>query len=323
MLGVFQMKLWSLSTTIRNPQRLRPHLMAFNEVNDDNGWDADKVEEFFIKMIQLKVTTPRIKNLSPELLAKMNDGNYRLTWDEAEAIYNSKKFKGIPARVKSVLRHLILWGLITHERHLLIEDTYKVTEAGRALLYGELSLQKHLMDMLPLWKFPTVDDGFTLANSPTIRPYIATLALIVEVNRICGENGMEAVGIYANEFDLYALSITNPNQIHEAARQIVAFRKVMESNLSDKEKDCVYESEKDRIAAGFDGANSAFDYTDGIFRFFRISEHFTFPKGLEIINVNFDFIDEIMKLTRLYRSFSSAAEAKKGRAVPVSQSEAG
>jgi len=89
------MRLWSITTTVRNPERIRSFLQVFKEL-EGQVWNGDTQKRFQILLIQRKVygfNEPQFeKTLSPEQMDWLYSDNF--TYEQAANILESKNYEG-------------------------------------------------------------------------------------------------------------------------------------------------------------------------------------------------------------------------------------
>lgn len=66
------MKSWSISTTIRNPERI-PYFMQAVEPIVGSSWSKDTQIEYFANQIAIRIYKPTDSNLSPKNIQLLND----------------------------------------------------------------------------------------------------------------------------------------------------------------------------------------------------------------------------------------------------------
>lgn len=266
-----------------------------------------KKREYLVGLIQYRVIKPHPKGLPDNLLNIVGDRDYRMSKEEATAIYEAKQYENsLTARVNATLGHMDLWGLIITEHEPqpgTLNQTRKlrISQAGRDILSGRLDFAQHMETMLPLWKFPNYPEGMTTLNpEPVIRPFPATLALIFEVNRVAVLNGFSPVGVYADEFDLYGLSFRIKNKITDHALQIIAYRKVMREPAYKIHQYKIHGDEMRRLNQQYSGLYNAADYSDVVFRYFNLSRFIELPENMSRINIAPEFEQEAKAVADSY-----------------------
>jgi len=86
------MRLWSITTTVRNPERVLNFLKVFKEL-EDKVWDKNTQKQFQILLIQRKVygfgKTEFENTLTPQQLKWLYSDNF--TYEQAQKIFIEEK----------------------------------------------------------------------------------------------------------------------------------------------------------------------------------------------------------------------------------------
>ncbi|MFA5163917.1 MAG: AlwI family type II restriction endonuclease, partial [Patescibacteria group bacterium] len=89
-------KIWSISTTVRNPERIRNFLLALKPL-DGEVWNHETQRKFQILLIQHKLYGAGNKqftnNLSPEH-RELLENSEALTYEQAEEILDARNYVG-------------------------------------------------------------------------------------------------------------------------------------------------------------------------------------------------------------------------------------
>jgi predicted nucleotidyltransferase len=89
------MRLWSVSTTVRNPERIRSFLKFFKEL-EGKVWNDESQRKYQVLLIQHKLygfnNTQFEKTLSPKQLKWFHSENF--TYKQVEEILAAKKYVG-------------------------------------------------------------------------------------------------------------------------------------------------------------------------------------------------------------------------------------
>jgi len=89
-------KPWSISTTVRNPERLRGFLQVLKQL-EGKEFNRDNQIKYQIMLIQAKVYKPT--GLTPEQKEKYEDPEIeKIPYEMAEEIFRSKQYEDPPMR---------------------------------------------------------------------------------------------------------------------------------------------------------------------------------------------------------------------------------
>ncbi|MFT8347337.1 AlwI family type II restriction endonuclease [Clostridium saccharoperbutylacetonicum] len=275
---------WSLSTTVRNPERIKPFLkvlaefegVVFNEVEQAN---------FFKRLIKYKLYTPTISvsgQRGQELKAMFEDSE-PFTDEEVNEIlshvhYTNKQYnddqEGIYGfRGRTAVGNLNKMGVAIAREAI---GNVQITELGKRLLDDRCTFAEVMFRYFLKWQLPNpAESGYKGFN---INPFISTLHVINKVNKREIEAGNKAKGISKEEFALFIVTLTDYSRIDEVANSIINFRK----NLSEVSDRLVYTDNCFRATVislyGLDlenedeivkKVNNLYDYADSAIRYFR------------------------------------------------------
>lgn len=284
------MKAWSISTTIRNPERI-PDFMKAVEPIVGSIWSKDVQIEFFANQIALGIYKPTNANLSPKNIQLLNDGDSEISLTRAYEIIEEKNYTDVYMRGRTSMSPLVDNGLVT------TFDTVKLTSIGKALLEGEIPFSEVMLNFAFKWQLPQPNHPkFKSENGYSIRPFIGTLALIHKVNEVWESAGYQRKGISWDEFCIYAPTLTNFADIDRWAKEIVGMRKVIQAASGNVAKETAWKNGisqflepflegKERISDPKIIAN-LYDYGDNAFRYFRQSKYLSLRGGGRYIDIS-------------------------------------
>lgn len=265
------MKIWSISTAVRNPERLRNFLTVLSAIEGEE-WNRANQKKFQVSLIQHKYyggISPQFRQGLTDVQISWLDSLNDLTYDQALEILHQKDYEGGgDMRGRNSYKPLEKMGLayIDNNRNVII------TSMGRYFLrddfdFGELFFRSFLK-----WQYPNpLSKDFTSIEGYNIKPFIATLHLIRKVNELCSESGATIKGISKLEFELFVPTLINYSEISNQAKNIINFRTIYESFNTNEEK---IEFKREYIRenfSDFSNFNNAHDYTDNIIRYFRMT----------------------------------------------------
>ena len=265
------MKTWSISTSIRNPERI-PDFMRAIALMEGRTWDVQAQTDYYIHQIALRIRSKiRRTNLSPESLAALDGPTETLTFEQAKKIYDENEYVGDGMRGRQDIKVLSNFGLVNKT------DKVVITSLGRAFLDNKVELSEVMLNFDFKWQVPEPEHSlYTSENGFGIRPFIGTLALIKKVNELWESEGNNPVGLTWTEFCIYAPTLTHYSNIDKWAQRIIGNRKKA-LGLPAKEK----EKKETALINMFleehmeDGdtleslKNTLKDYGDNAFRYFK------------------------------------------------------
>jgi hypothetical protein len=212
------MEAWSISTAVREPERV-PSFLSEITALEGKPWDSGSQAEYFYRLISGRLYRP--EELLDEHYEILDDPERTISRELVVEIVKFKEYKDGPEmRGRQAIQPLIKMGLV------LVEPTISLSEIGKGLLAGAITLQEAMLNWALKWETPIPGDKkFKASKGYNIKPFIGTLALISKVNELAKSNGMNAVGISRNEFDLFCPTLIDWQDIDKFAQRIISYRK--------------------------------------------------------------------------------------------------
>ncbi|GAB6391318.1 MAG: AlwI family type II restriction endonuclease [Treponematales bacterium] len=267
------MRLWSITTTVRNPERIRSFLQVFKEL-EGQVWNGETQKRFQILLIQRKVygfNEPQFeKTLSPEQMGALYLDNF--TYEQAANILESKNYEGGgEMRGRQSYNPLEKMGLA----YLDADDKIHITDFGRLFLADDYDLGDVFFRSFLKWQYPNPDaNKYSAADGYNVKPLIATFHLINKVNTLCAKNGVKEKGVSRVEFALFFTTLSNYHSISETAEKLLAFRKEYErKSTKEAQKNYAEKYFNDNFSA-YESWKNANEYTDNLIRYFRLTRFF-------------------------------------------------
>lgn len=284
------MKSWSISTTIRNPERI-PYFMQAVEPIVGSSWSKDTQIEYFANQIAIRIYKPTDSNLSPKNIQLLNDEDSEISVAKAHEIIEEKKYTDVHMRGRTAMSPLVDNGLVT------TFDTVKLTSLGKALLDGDIPFNEVMMNFAFKWQVPQPNHSkFKSENGYSIRPFIGTLALIKKVNQLWEDSGNERKGISWDEFCIFGPTLIDFSDIDKWAKTLIGLRKSVQSASGTAAKESAWKNGvnkflepllegKERISDPKIIAN-LYDYGDNAFRYFKQSKFLSLRGGGRYIDIS-------------------------------------
>lgn len=260
---------WSISTTVRNPERLRNFLKTLSEL-EGTRFDTEN---------QIKYQTLLIKNklYKPMTLTRVEEEKFLsddpFSFEEAKRIFENQNYEDPPMRGRQSTAPLNKMGLCIARQSA---ETIQITELGRYFLDPETAMSELFFNHFLKWQLPNPDTNqFTTRNGFAIKPFIGTLHFIKKVNKKWKELGNEPVGISKQEFSLFVPTLINYQNIEDHAGKLVEFR--LESRAN---PDSIDELKTNFLRSFLETRDSEVtdrllqtldDYGDNTLRYFRLT----------------------------------------------------
>ncbi len=273
-------KPWSISTTVRNPERIRDFLRILSEMEGEE-WTRPNQKKFQVHLIQHKVygygEVQFLNTLSPEHLQLMENPD-PLTYEKAEEILDAKNYVGGgDMRGRQSFNPIEKMGLATLDEN----NRVRVSSFGKYFLEEDYDLGNVFFRSFLKWQLPNLfSRDFRATDGYAIKPFIAILHLIKEVNRLWQNAGNNPVGISKQEFAIFVPTLINFNAILDTARKIIEFRN--EKDIAEDALAFVREYHHNHISDFLNSRNTAIvektvhntiEYTDNIIRYFRLTRY--------------------------------------------------
>jgi len=284
------MKAWSISTTIRNPERI-PDFMKAVEPIVGATWNHESQTEFFANQIAIRCYKPTNTNLSAKSIQLLNDEDSELNVGKAYEIIEEKQYAEVHLRGRTSMSPLVDNGLVT------TSNTVQLTKLGKALLEGDIPFNEVMMNFAFKWQVPQPEHAkFKEENGYSIRPFVGTLALIKKVNELWVAVGHERKGISWDEFCIFGPTLVDFTDIDKWAKEIIALRKAVQAASGNAAKDSVLKIRINKFLEPLlEGREritdekiikNLYDYGDNAFRYFKQSKFLSLRGGGRYIDIS-------------------------------------
>lgn len=277
---------WSISTTLRNPERIVAFLKVLARF-EGQIFDENVQGKYFKELIKTKVYKPT--GLSDYYNNKFEEPE-EFTDKELEEIlsqvnYENKSFnndqnKAYAFRGRTAVSNMTKMGLAIAKESM---GAVKITELGRKLIDGEIDLVNVFFRYFLKWQLPNpTERGYKDFN---IIPFIAAMHVISKVNRKWEELGNKPVGVSKEEFSLFLTTLIDYRDIEDRVEKIIEFRKekkALNKNEAQRYVDRRFietaievfklnPADKKKIETK---VNNLYDYGDSAIRYFRQTKLF-------------------------------------------------
>jgi len=278
---------WSISTTVRNPERLRDFLKVLKQLE---GSDFKSENQIQYQVLLIKERLYRPTKIPSSYRSLIDDFTKEINLDIARKIFDFQHYEDPPMRGRQSANPLNKLGFS------IAKDTagpIKITSLGNLFLSPESDVGYIFFKSLLKLQFPNPwSDDFTDKKGFNIRPFIAVLHLINKIKKLNRE-----------EFAIFCPTLIHFRDIDKYSKYILKLR-----TLKSK-------SEKDRFIKKFlkefygtkgltrIQVDNLFDYGDNAMRYFRLTRYFRVtkqPLGRWIIELEPARAKEIEQLLALY-----------------------
>lgn len=254
-------KLWSISTTVRNPERIRDFLKVL-KLLEGKPFNSNNQEKFQILLIQHKLYFPT--NIPTKYQNYYDNPELKITYNVAEEIFYFQNYEDPAMRGRQSVNPLNKLGFsIARER----EGNIIITELGNRFIAGDYDIGYIFFKSLLKLQFPNPwSDDFSEKYGFDVMPFTATMHLINKVNKLSDKKGLTKI-----EFSLFVPSLINYKLINKYVKEILEYRKSKNKENFIKEFAKEFYQEKEPSKKQI---NNFFEYGDNTMRYFRLTRYF-------------------------------------------------
>lgn len=274
------LKAWSITTTVRNPERLRDFLVAFKPL-ENKEWNNDTQESYQKLLIKNRLygfgNTQFYNGLTADIIKTINNTDIEISDEVIEEILRLKDYTDFAMRGRQSLNPLTKFGFV-----IIRDGVLKITDLGRKLISSEKDAGDVFLKSFIKWQIPNpANDDFDDSGDYETVPFVATLKLISEVNKIEIEREEKSKGISKREFSLFVPSLIKYTDIENYARKIIELRD-LQKNKTKQERKEIRDNYRYQFAVEFLGTSDKAktdklltnlrDYGDNAIRYFRLTK---------------------------------------------------
>jgi hypothetical protein len=274
-------KPWSISTTVRNPERIRDFLIIIKTM-EGLEWSRENQTKFQILLIQNRLYgygNPQFYNGLNKEHIELLDSQNEITFSQAKEILESKNYVGDgDLRGRQSFNPLEKMGFVYLDKN----NKIKLTAVGNYFLEDNYDLGDVFFRSFLKWQLPNFDARhYKKEDGYNINPFISTLHFINKVNEIWQDLGENPVGISKKEFAIFVPTLINYENIQNVANNLIQFRKEIRTKENKKEFHYNYiksflETEDEKTIEK--AIANTIEYTDNIIRYFRLTR-FIYIRG--------------------------------------------
>lgn len=269
-------KPWSISTTVRNPERLRGFLCVLKEL-EGQPFNYENQIKYQILLIQNKLY--KSTKLTKEQEEYFDDIEKEMPFSVAQEIFNAQNYEDPAMRGRNSVAPMNKMGLCIAKNSV---EGVKITPLGKYFLSKDYDLGKLFFIHFLKWQLPNPASGtFSKSDGFDIKPFIGTLHLINEVNRLWSNVGNDPVGVNKDEFSLFAPTLIDYKNIKQQAKKLIEYRTGIRSQKDDKSKKIFRNAFRKKFAKSFLETSKSReiekllknlkDYGDNTIRYFRLT----------------------------------------------------
>lgn len=274
------LKPWSITTTVRNPERLRDFLIALQPLID-RPWNNENQEKYQKLLIQKRLygygSQQFYNGLPRDIVDLINNIDEVIDDLTVNRIVEIKRYRDFDMRGRQSINPLTKFGFAFIDNGVL-----KITELGKKLIASEKDSGDVFLKSFIKWQIPNpANDDFSNNGDYCIVPFTATLKLIDEVNKLEEIRGEKVVGIQKREFFLFIPTLVKYTDISTYANKIIEFRN-LQKGKSKQERKIIRDNYRKAFAINFLGTTdqnkisklltNLRDYGDNTIRYFRLTK---------------------------------------------------
>lgn len=271
-------KPWSISTTVRNPERLRDFLKVLEEL-EGQPFNHENQIKFQVLLIKHRLYKPT--ELTSAQREYFDDVETDMPLSVAEEIFHSQNYEDPAMRGRNSAAPINKMGLAIAKA---AGGPIQITDFGNYFLSEDYDLGQVFFSHFLKWQLPNPDSQeFPASEGFAIKPFIGVLHLIRQVNEMWQKLKHDPVGITKEEFSLFAPTLVNYRDINEQAEKIIYFRLKLNSLTTEEEKNEFRSTYKEDFVSEFLDTddterinhliNNLRDYGDNAIRYFRLTRY--------------------------------------------------
>lgn len=273
-------KPWSITTTLRNPERIRNFLIVLKAL-EGQEWNEENQIKYQILLIKDRfygLTNQFYNGLSKKHIELLS-GPDPISYNEAKEIFYSKNYEDPAMRGRQSINPIKKVGLAR-----IGSGKIKITSLGECLLKEDYDLGEMFFRSFLKWQLPNpASDDFKSDDGFCIKPFIATLHFIKEVNEKWQSLGKKPKGISKEEFALFVPTLIDYKEINNQAQKVIDLRLLCGGKKQAEQKKIVEKYNVDFIKEFLKTGNRTSvnqiiknlkDYGDNTIRYFRLTRYF-------------------------------------------------
>lgn len=286
-------EVWSINTTVRNPERLQDFLRVLSEF-EGKIFDNDMQAEYQKALVKNKLYKP---NATPEHLKMEYENPEPFNDQDTEEIF--ALIKDPDWRGRTSVSKCNQMGLAIA---LKSEGPVVITDLGRDFLENDFSKDENFFfNYFVKWQLPNpLEDGY---NNFDINPFLATLYIINKVNDLEEQRGNKRKGISKNEFALFIITLRDYRRINDVCESIIQFRD--DSKRAPDQNEFFKEKLNEKAIKVFDvhiqkdiikKVNNLQDYADSAIRWFRKTQYIMYRGAKRYVDISPSRLEQAKQL---------------------------
>jgi hypothetical protein len=274
------LKAWSITTTVRNPERIRSFLVAIMPL-ENKVWNNVAQEKYQKILIQNRLygygKQQFYNGLPADIVNLIKNADSEISEAVIDEIKRIKNYRDFAMRGRNSINPLTKFGFV-----YIDDGIVKITDLGKKLIATRNDFGNVFLKSFIKWQIPNpASKYFTNKSDYNIVPFVATLKLIDEVNKLENARGNNAKGLSKREFSLFVPTLVKYTDISHYAREIISLRD-QQTGKSQEERKRIRNNYRNSFVSLFIGTNdkdkvqkflaTLRDYGDNAIRYFRLTK---------------------------------------------------
>lgn len=257
-------KPWSISTTVRNPERLRNFLRVLCQLEGQN-FDKNNQIKYQILLIKERLYIPL--NIPLKFKVYYDNRDKDMPDSIAEEIFYKQNYEDPPMRGRQSANPLNKLGFSIAREGV---GTIVITDLGKKFLKEDYDISYIFFKSLLKLQYPNPwSEDFTERDGFDIVPFIALLRVIDKINKIFPERGLNK-----HEFCIFIPTFINIKDIDECVDRILKYRKTKTKEIKEKFIKAYLKEFYNSKDLSEQKINNLYDYGDNIMRYFRLTKYY-------------------------------------------------
>lgn len=253
-------KPWSISTTVRNPLRLRDFLLVLASLE---GQPFDNDTQILYQVLLIKNRLYKPMNLTRQEKALYQNIEQDFPLVIARTIFERQQYEDPAMRGRQSANPLNKLGFAVARGGL---GNVRITELGRKFIGDESAIEEIFLRSLLKLQFPNPwSSEFSTEQGFNIRPLVATLCLLKAVQERFGGNGLTST-----EFSLLIPTLIHHQRIDSYLDKLNEYRE----SQNKKAFILAFAREFYGHTPSAKELSNLFEYGDNIMRYFRMTKLF-------------------------------------------------
>lgn len=287
-------KVWSINTTVRNPERLQGFLRVLEEFEGEI-FDEETQALFQKALVRNKLYKPL--GIPEELVMEYENPEPFDDFDTERifSLVNDPGFRGRTSVSKCNQMGLSI--------ALKSEGPVVITNLGKNFLEDDFSKdQNFFFNYFVKWQLPNpLESGYSDFD---INPFLATLYIINKVNDLEGRRKRKRKGISKNEFALFVITMKKYTEIDDICENIIRYRDFVKES-SDDEMEIFNELLREKAKEVFNvvseteitkKSNNLRDYADSVIRWFRKTQYIIYRGAQRYVDISPSRLEQAKQL---------------------------